>query len=806
MFLFLSFAICVEAQGKGKLIIEGVTYDVDTLSQRKVGPDSYYTALRFYTAMKQIRAFILEVDAQNPYIKFETVQGKDSLITCEKTSEMAMRKSKEGAVYLGGTNADFFVTVGDVGYPIHGCVIDNQIGRTPYSSAPSMVFTNDNTPILDNIVFTGSTCKFGNSTMTINDMNVKRGENQLILYNTLNGNYTHTNTVGTEVLVALSTDTKWDVNKNLKAKIVAKEQGKGNMHILPNHAVLSGHGTSASLLNELNIGDEVELYLGIQFTDSFGTPTVAAMVGGDRLILKNGEVTDNDWAELHPRTGIGYSQDSGTVYFCVVDGRSSSSAGVRTKELGEIMKSAGASTAINLDGGGSSALYVKDFGIMNTPSDGTERAVCNGIYAVDTAPTDNNITEIRSSIYTINLPKYGVYTPLFYGYNQYGTLIDTDVKGVTLSCDQNMGEIDGNTFIASGTENGALVADYKGVKTKINIILSSDAVPSLRLDSVLVDKYHPYSVELLAPAGDMMMPVLPAALTWAVDDPNICSIAKGVITGVSNGKTSIHGKLGDITLTQKVTVEIPVEESISVDKQARLDIWTLKGTSNISNLALSSPVIPTNLTYSFAAGRSPYVQLLKDLSLYSLPSSLKIVLNTGTSVVSSIIIGVKANNAKLFTPFQYKTIPVGADYTLELRLKDLVSDASDRASYPVFIDGLKLMLDGTHPAGPSSISIKEFSMEYDYITVSINNPELVSRLRVYPNPVINGEAYLSFNRESSVNLRMELYTQSGSLVCVSDLGNVRGEVKLPLKKMASGIYFVRIIDGDKTETVKVILK
>jgi len=52
-------------------------------------------------------------------------------------------------------------------------------------------------------------------------------------------------------------------------------------------------------------------------------------------------------------------------------------------------------------------MYVKEFGPMNTPSDGTERSVSNGIFAVSSAPTDNVISEIKSYTRKIYLPHYG---------------------------------------------------------------------------------------------------------------------------------------------------------------------------------------------------------------------------------------------------------------------------------------------------------------------------------------------------------------------------------------------------------------
>ena len=125
-FLFLNYDNAGRAQTT--IMIGGTEYQVDTLSHFKVGPGSYYTALHYYTSSVRLRTFFLEVDATNPYITFEAVHGKDSLITCEGITSMAQRKSKEGKVYFGGTNADFFATSGDIGYPVHGSIVDKWDG------------------------------------------------------------------------------------------------------------------------------------------------------------------------------------------------------------------------------------------------------------------------------------------------------------------------------------------------------------------------------------------------------------------------------------------------------------------------------------------------------------------------------------------------------------------------------------------------------------------------------------------------------------------------------------------------------
>ena len=65
---------------------------------------------------------------------------------------------------------------------------------------------------------------------------------------------------------------------------------------------------------------------------------------------------------------------AGKIVFAVVDGRQEHSHGLTLTEFAELLVKFGVQNAINLDGGGSSALYV-DGDVVNSPSDGTERAV-----------------------------------------------------------------------------------------------------------------------------------------------------------------------------------------------------------------------------------------------------------------------------------------------------------------------------------------------------------------------------------------------------------------------------------------------
>lgn len=89
----------------------------------------------------------------------------------------------------------------------------------------------------------------------------------------------------------------------------------------------------------------------------------------------------------HPRTAIAKKGD-GTIMLVTIDGRNEKSNGVSIKELQSILRWMGASDIINLDGGGSTTMYIEgysDNGVVNHPTDNKlfdnkgERKVANAI-------------------------------------------------------------------------------------------------------------------------------------------------------------------------------------------------------------------------------------------------------------------------------------------------------------------------------------------------------------------------------------------------------------------------------------------
>ena len=105
-------------------------------------------------------------------------------------------------------------------------------------------------------------------------------------------------------------------------------------------------------------------------------------------LVENGEIAVDTNTEVgqamasNPRTAIGMIDENHYI-IVVSDGRTSESEGLSLYQLAEVMKSYGAKTAYNLDGGGSSTLYFNGQ-VINKPTTGgnkiSERAVSDIVY------------------------------------------------------------------------------------------------------------------------------------------------------------------------------------------------------------------------------------------------------------------------------------------------------------------------------------------------------------------------------------------------------------------------------------------
>jgi hypothetical protein len=163
--------------------------------------------------------------------------------------------------------------------------------------------------------------------------------------------------------------------------------------IPPGGAVLAAYGPGLRLreVQGMTDGDTVRVLLTT--LPRAGAGMLTLLVGGWPRILRGGqnvapeapmvEGTISRNAEArHPRTALGFSRDSTTLFLLVVDGRTPKSVGMTLVELAELMRRLGAWDAMNFDGGGSTTMVI-DGSVVNVPSDPAgEREVGNALLVV----------------------------------------------------------------------------------------------------------------------------------------------------------------------------------------------------------------------------------------------------------------------------------------------------------------------------------------------------------------------------------------------------------------------------------------
>ncbi len=116
---------------------------------------------------------------------------------------------------------------------------------------------------------------------------------------------------------------------------------------------------------------------GSQYDNFLATGPLLRLGGTSMTNVKTGS---SSFDGVNPRSMIGRTQD-GTVYMVVVEGRIANADGLKIENMVNLAEDLGLVDAINLDGGGSSTLYVNGAGVVNRLSGGSVRKVPNIIIA-----------------------------------------------------------------------------------------------------------------------------------------------------------------------------------------------------------------------------------------------------------------------------------------------------------------------------------------------------------------------------------------------------------------------------------------
>ena len=297
-----------------------------------------------YYQGRPVRLNVIETDLNiNPELKIAPVIASDKLQRKASITSMARKSNSIVAV-----NGAFFKP--QTGCPLGTLMIDGKIYTGPIHNRVAMGFGDDGYEM--GRVELNASLKKGFDNIKIDNINQPRMLcTNVIVYTPDWGTYAPCSPqYGIQVAVSGN-----KVVSLSPARTVIPEDGY----------VLVG---PSSKLGDIKIGDKVNL----DIKTSPEWKNVKHIISGGPYLVKDGDIFVDMTAEKlaciggrNPRTAIGYTKDN-HVIIVTADGREGSSIGLTLNELAHLMQSLGCINAMNLDGGGSTVMYVNG-NIVNKP-------------------------------------------------------------------------------------------------------------------------------------------------------------------------------------------------------------------------------------------------------------------------------------------------------------------------------------------------------------------------------------------------------------------------------------------------------
>lgn len=460
-------------------------YSVDTLYHATIGPGTTLTELQL-KGEYLLHLWYTTSDLRHENLEIRTVKAGDDRLTRQTVPVIAQKHDIEGEVtHFAGINSDFFNMEAPY-YYTNGNAIHNGNFISPQNAETWQHFMilKDKTPLIAETVSYAPYATFpnGGGTWYYKTWGTRgSGEMCIYAYDKDKGGTQTTgqNKWGSECVIkpklsahaATTFDQEWEVvstptvpNTTLGIEIPAGQ------------AVLSGNGKAATLISGLKPGDTFTTRYTFKADGVEVVPM--QMSGGMNILLKDGVQIDISSSNA-PRSLVGYSEDKNKVILMAIDGRRDGwSAGAYYRLCAAIMQQVGCHDALEFDGGGSTTFYAKSLGgTLNKPSDNSLRTVAAAAYATAVAPNDWNVTSIEVKQKNVKLEVGEKFTPVVYGYNKYGVLIDTNITGYTLEAPAGLGTVsaDGKTLTGTGEGYWPLTVKYGLVSTVIPVKMPGEA-------------------------------------------------------------------------------------------------------------------------------------------------------------------------------------------------------------------------------------------------------------------------------------------------------------------------------------------
>lgn len=310
-------------------------------------------------------------------VELRSVLANDEILDTEVVSTIAERHNAIAAV-----NAGFFLPNGD---PAGVLTLDRRLVSDTRRPRGAVGITRDGRGVKLIYARLKATATLtivraaDRRTIDIDGIDTTRARDKLMLYTLSYNENTDTAPGGLE----------WVLDRpkgrpNEALRVVSGPHKAGKSAIPATGFVLSfGGAVRPAALARLSRGTRVSIDVDYQPLEGEPKPWASAqdIVGGAGLLIRDGrdvadwsvEAFNKGFAEgRHPRTMIGDAAD-GTIWLVTVDGRQPQlSVGMTLEELRTLAHRLGLVNALNLDGGGSTTMWVRDGGkksVVNSPSD-----------------------------------------------------------------------------------------------------------------------------------------------------------------------------------------------------------------------------------------------------------------------------------------------------------------------------------------------------------------------------------------------------------------------------------------------------
>jgi exopolysaccharide biosynthesis protein len=307
--------------------------------------------------------------------RLRPVLSNDAIVLRETVSTMERRLSTQATSV--GVNGDYFAPTD--GRPSGIFLRDGILATPPNPSRSSAGITLDGLLDVRRVSFRG-TWRGSGQRRALNFLNKAPGTNGISLFTPDWGPATPR--IGGAFAVVLGSFPPATPNTDLAVPVVSAASAT-SVRIQAGTAVLVARGNAAAKLQaEALLGSTVTLRLILQPDWS----VVSDAIGGGPVLVRDGvpvyrsneAFTIAQLAPRGPRTAVGQRADGG-ILLVTTDGRQPGfSVGMTNFELAQALVRLGAVRGMALDGGGSSTLAFEGT-VLNSPSDGKERAVSTAL-------------------------------------------------------------------------------------------------------------------------------------------------------------------------------------------------------------------------------------------------------------------------------------------------------------------------------------------------------------------------------------------------------------------------------------------